>query len=92
MFTDTNYYLTDVKGSANGEVTFTRNGLDSLAWNTKHTHNEYVLNTVFEETELVVSEAFNDINETLNDLNDELAKYAKKTELPGVFTGATNYR
>ena len=90
LFTDTNYYLTDINGSANGEVTLTRNGLDSLMWNTKHTHNEYVLNTVFEENEFVVSEALNDINETLNDLNDELAKYAKKTELPGVFTGATS--
>ena len=115
LFTDNNNYLTDVSGSANGEVTFAREGLDSLVWNTKHTHNEYILKTAFEEEELVIAEAFNDLNEALNDLdydlndlkndydastevtasalntiNDTLANCALKSDIPGVFTGATS--
>jgi len=39
--TGTNNYLTGVSGSGDGSVTFTRDGLSNLTWDSSHTHSEY---------------------------------------------------
>jgi hypothetical protein len=53
---NTNNYLTGVSGAGNGTVTFTRNGLANLTWDSSHTHSQYVLNNTDNQ---VVNTGFN---------------------------------
>ena len=93
LFTDTNNYLTGVSGNANGEVTFTREGLDEpITWDASHTHDIYP--EIDDKGYISVNGIYAD---TLSDytfsdgesIEGRLLSYALKSDLPGVFTGAT---
>lgn len=56
IVSDTNNYLTNVTGSGNGTVTFTRQGLVSLTWDATHSHPKSQI-TNFDNEVLALSPA-----------------------------------
>ena len=52
---DANNYLTGVSGSANGTMTFTRQGLSSITFDSTHTHSNYVSSIYYNNSATLTS-------------------------------------